>query len=98
MPYADPDPTDPTILIGVEAPADEDSEVEMAYAFAEEFARMGFSRSRLLSLFHQPYYAGAYRALRHLGEARVEAIVEETLAVWGNLRSVVCDAPEGFEV
>ncbi len=98
MPYDDPDPTDPNMLIGVEAPADEGSNLEMAYAFAEEFAAIGFSEKRLLSLFHQPFYAGAYRALQILGEEKIKTIIQETLRLWGNFRFVVRDAPEGFDV
>ena len=94
MPYDDPDWTDPTILIGVEAPANEDSDAEMAYVFAEEFARMGFSEQRLLALFHQPFYAGAYRTLAVLGEERIRSIIRETLEIWGRFRPVIEDAPE----
>ena len=92
MPYDDPDWTDPTILIGVEAPANEDSDAEMAYVFAEEFARMGFSEQRLLALFHQPFYAGAYRTLAVLGEERIRSIIRETLEIWGRFRPVIEDA------
>ena len=94
MPYDDPDWTDPTILIGVEAPANEDSDAEMAYVFAEEFARMGFSEQRLLALFHQPFYAGAYRTLAVLGEERIRSIIRETLEIWGRCRPVIEDATE----
>ena len=94
MPYDEPDLTDPTILIGVEAPANEDSDAEMAYVFAEEFARMGFSEQRLLALFHHPFYAGAYRTLRVLGEERILSIILETLEIWGRFRPVIVDAPE----
>ncbi len=98
MPYDDPDPTDPTMLIGVEAPGDETSDLEMAYVFVEEFVSLGFTRERLLSLFHQPFYAGAHRALRNLGEERIKSIIEEALAVWGNFRFVIHDAPEESDV
>ena len=94
MPYDDPDGTDQTMLIGVEAPANEDSDAEMAYVFAEEFARMGFSEQRLLALFHQPFYAGAYRTLAVLGEERIRSIIRETLEIWGRFRPVIEDAPE----
>ncbi|MBI4455295.1 MAG: hypothetical protein HY644_05280 [Acidobacteria bacterium] len=98
MPYADPDPTDPTLLVGVEVPAEEDSDLEMAYAFAEEFARLGFSQQRLLSLFRQSFYAGAYRALQRLGEEKISSIIKETLQVWDNFRFVIHDSPERFDV
>jgi hypothetical protein len=94
MPYDDPDPSDPNMLIGMEVPGDENSAIEMAYVFAEEFARLGFSEERVLSLFRQPYYAGSHRALRLLGEDKIKAIIRETFALWGKFPIVVEDAPE----
>ena len=100
MPYDDPDPTDPSMLIGVGVPAAIGSDLEMAYVYAEEFARLGFSERQLLSLFRQPFYAGAHRALETLGEEKIKSIIREALEVWGNLRFVVQDAPqrEGLDV
>ena len=83
MPYGDPDPTDPQVLVGVELPADPEAMRDMAWVFAEEFARMGFDTSRILGLFRSPFYAGAHRALVALGEADITAIVEECVGVWG---------------
>ena len=94
MPYDDPDPSDPNMLVGVEVPAEEGTDLEMAYVFAEEFARLGFSEQRLLALFHHPFYAGANRALRNLGEEKIRSIIQETLAVWGRFQVQVEDAPE----
>jgi hypothetical protein len=83
MPYNDPDPTDPNVLVGVELPADVEATREMAWVFAEEFARMGFDARRILGLFRSPFYAGAHRALRALGETEVTAIIGECVGVWG---------------
>jgi hypothetical protein len=83
MPYGDPDPTDPSVLIGVALPAEADTVREMAYVFAEEFARVGFGAARILRLFRSPFYAGAHQAYQALGEAEVTAIVDECVAVWG---------------
>ena len=88
MPHDDPDPQDPMLLVGVELPGDEASQVEMVYGFAEEFARMGFDQEHILGLFRTPFYAGAHGAWRELGEAKVASIVGETLAVWGRVRLV----------
>ncbi|OFV97703.1 MAG: hypothetical protein A3H28_12315 [Acidobacteria bacterium RIFCSPLOWO2_02_FULL_61_28] len=93
MPYDDPDPADPNILVGVQIPAEEGSETEMAYVFAEEFARLGYSEERLLALFHEPFYAGANRALQILGEETIQSIIRETLAVWGRCQLVIEEAP-----
>ena len=83
MPYNEPDPSDPSILVGVTLPADEEATRDMAYVFAEEFARMGFNEAKILSLFKNPFYAGAHQAYRALGEEAVRSIVEECLGVWG---------------
>jgi hypothetical protein len=82
VPYSDPDPTDPHVLIGVALPAGTETTREMAWVFAEEFARLGLSARRILGLFRSPFYAGAHRALRILGEAEVTAIVNECVSVW----------------
>ena len=93
MPYNDPEPDDPNILVGVQLAAEEGSETEMAYVFAEEFARLGYSEERLLALFRHPFYAAANRALKILGEEAIQSIICETLAVWGRFQVVVEEEP-----
>ena len=83
MPYGEPDPTDPNVLVGVALPADIEATRDMAWVFSEEFARMGFDARRILGLFRSPFYAGAHQVLRLLGEAEVTTIVEECVGVWG---------------
>jgi hypothetical protein len=83
MPYDDPDPTDPNMLVGVEIPGTAESTRDMAYVFAEEFVRIGFNKTKLLRVFQTPFYAGAHRAYLELGDAEVEKIVDECLAIWG---------------
>ena len=95
MPYNDPDPTDPSILIGVALPTDADATVDMAYVFAEEFARMGYDADRLMRLFKNPFYAGAHDAYRTLGDAAVRRIVGECVGAWGSLRVVEQDSGDG---
>ena len=41
MPYKDPDPSDPNVLVGVVLPAEKETMQEMAYAFAEEYRTPG---------------------------------------------------------
>ncbi len=86
MPFKDPDPTDPNMLVGVMLPADAEATRDMAYVFAEEFARMGYNREQLLWLFKNPFYGGAHGAYRALGEQETLAIIDECLNVWGNIR------------
>ena len=83
MPYDDPDPADPNILVGVVLPADRDAVREMAYVFAEEFARMGFDEQQLLRLFKNPFYAGAHQAYCALGEEAIRRIISECVNAWG---------------
>ncbi|MFQ5520014.1 MAG: hypothetical protein ACE5FK_01340 [Candidatus Methylomirabilia bacterium] len=98
MPYNDPDPADPTVLVGVVLPAEAAAFQEMAYVFAEEFARTGFDEARLMRLFRNPFYAGAHQVYRKLGEPAVREIVEECVRVWGRGRLVAeGTTPEGVE-
>jgi hypothetical protein len=91
MPFKDPDPTDPNMLVGVMLPADAEATREMAYVFAEEFARTGYTREQLLWLFKKPFYGGAHGAYRALGENEILSIIDECLNVWGNIRVSVQD-------
>ena len=97
MPYNDPDPQDPNVLVGVSLPATGDGAHamrEMAYAFAEEFAVLGHDESQLMSLFRRPFYAGAHQAFQVLGEAEISKIIRESLGVWGGYRIVIRDTKE----
>jgi len=86
MPYDDPEPDDPHVLVGVSLPGDASATREMAEAFSDEFAQMGFDGDRILRLFRTPFYAGAHAALQLLGEAEVARIVDESLRVFGRQR------------
>lgn len=92
MPYKDPDPSDPNMLVGVMLPADAEATRDMAYVFAEEFARMGYSREQLLWLFKNPFYGGAHGAYRSLGESEIMRIIDECLNVWGSVRFSILDS------
>ena len=91
MPFKDPDPTDPNMLVGVMLPAEAEATRDMAYVFAEEFARLGYPREQLLWLFKNPFYGGAHGAYRALGEIETLSIIDECLNVWGNFRVSVQD-------
>jgi len=104
VPYNDPDPTDPNMLVGVMLPAHADAMREMAYVFAEEFARLGYTREQLLWLFKNPFYGGAHGAYRQLGETEILSIIDECLNAWGSIRirvqdvQTVQDVPSPFLV
>jgi hypothetical protein len=74
---------DPMELVGVALPADAGAMEEMAYVFAEEFARLGYDERGLLRMFRNPFYAGAHRAYRALGEEAVSRIISECVQAWG---------------
>ena len=94
MPYNDPEPDDPQELVGVELPGDERVTREMAAAFADEFAQLGFSRAQILALYRKAEYAGAHQAWRLLGEDEILRIIDESLAFYGRVAWVVTDAPD----
>jgi hypothetical protein len=88
VPYDDPDPSDPQMLVGVVLPGSPDAMREMASVFADEFARLGYTARQILGLFEEPFYAGAHAALRALGEAEIRAIVDACAARWPRVRVV----------
>ena len=68
---------------------------EMAYAFAEEFALLGYDSEGLFRVFQNPFYAGAHQAYRALGEEAVRKIIAECLAAWGGIRFVLRMSTDG---
>jgi hypothetical protein len=96
VPHKDIEADDPMELVGVMLPADEEAMREMAYVFAEEFARLGHSREQILGLFKNPFYAGAHGAFRALGEQSIQAIVDECIAAWGKVKFSILDF--GFSI
>ena len=97
MPYDDPEADDPHVLVGVSLRADEAATREMAAAFADEFAQLGFDRERLLQLFGSPFYAGANAARELLGDVEITRIVVESLRVYGGRQLLVVDTGEDGE-
>jgi len=93
MPYDDPDPSDPTMLIGVALPAGPQATLDMAYAFAEEFARAGMDEETIFGLFADSFYAGPHQAYRALGDRAVREIVRECVEVWGRAPGRVRETP-----
>jgi hypothetical protein len=79
-PLADDDPME---LVGIELPAGPSAMTEMAYVFAEEFARLGFDETWLLRVFRNRHYAGPHQAYRALGEPVIRDIVAECVRAWG---------------
>ena len=97
MPYNQPDPTDPNVLVGVVLPGSAEATREMAYVFAEEYARMGYDGNRLLGLFKNPFYTAVHDAYRALGVKAVQSIIEECIGAWGGVRFVDRDGGKETE-
>lgn len=97
MPFEDPDPTDPNMLVGVMLEANAEATRDMAYVFAEEFARLGYTREQLLWLFKNPFYGGAHGAYRALGESETLSIIDECLNAWGQTRFSILDSGVSIE-
>lgn len=92
MPYDDPDPSDPMTLHGMvlddEGPTPAAMR-EMAECFAEEYARLGFDRTRILKMFTTKGYAGPFMAHEMLGATEIAGLVDDVLMRWGPRRSGV---------
>jgi hypothetical protein len=95
MPYDDPDPTDPSVLVGVRLPGGAEAMREMAEVFADEFARLGGTPRQIFGLFEDPFYAGPHAALQALGAEAVQAIVAACTGRWPRVR--VVDGPEAAD-
>lgn len=88
MPYDDPDPTDPQMLVGVVLESSPEATREMAQVFADEFARMGHTARQILGLFENPFYAGAHGAYRALGHDAIREIADAAAARWPRIRVI----------
>jgi hypothetical protein len=97
MPFKDPDPTDPNMLVGVMLEANAEATRDMAYVLAEEFARLGYTREQLLWLFKNPFYGGAHGAYRALGQRETLSIIDECLNAWGQTRFSIADFESSIE-
>lgn len=66
-------------LVGVrlDRGPDEQAITEMARCFVEEYARMGWSGDRILSLFCNSFYRGPHRILRLKGDEFVRDLIEK---------------------
>jgi hypothetical protein len=100
MPYHEPDPTDPSMLVGVGTECTEDELRDMAGCFAGEMAQSGHDPAAIVGLFKDPFYAGPNLAWRALGESEVRRIVDESVEFWNHCRVVVkdgapCDSGSG---
>ena len=83
MPFKDPTPPTRTCWSASCCRRDAEATRDMAYVFAEEFARLGYTREQLLWLFRNPFYGGAHGAYQALGETKLSPIIDECVNAWG---------------
>lgn len=65
----------------VDCPPGYDGMGEMARAFVEEYAKLGWRRERIMRLFLDPRYAGTHAVYHERGEAFVQQLLDEVLGV-----------------
>ena len=72
--------TDPYIASAIEfSTPDHDGTAAMARTFVEEFARIGWSRDRITTMFRKPRYVAAYHVYQTRGPDFVAKIVDQVL-------------------
>jgi hypothetical protein len=88
MPKNECDPEDPLELHGVELATNEEGLREMAFCFAEEFMRDGWSEEKLLEMFKSPFYHGPHLVWKQKGEAFVRGVISEVANIWRSGRRI----------
>ncbi len=67
--------------VGLERGPDDQALTEMAWCFVEEYARIGWSGDRILSLFRNPFYRGPHRILSLKGDEFVRDLIEKVIGI-----------------
>ena len=67
--------------VGLERGPDDQALTEMAWCFVEEYARIGWSGDRILSLFRNPFYRGPHRILSLKGDEFVRDLIETVIGM-----------------
>ncbi len=83
MPKDEFDPEDPYAMVGVELEGQSEEQLrDMALCFAEEFAREGWSKEKLLKMFQSPFYQGPYLVWKQKGDDFVLSVIDEAMQMW----------------
>jgi hypothetical protein len=77
--FEDEDPLD---LVGMVLPGEPGQLEAMAETFVEEYIRLGWDESRLMTLFLHPMFMATHRIYRQKGEQYVRALIRTTQAKW----------------
>ncbi len=67
--------------VGLERGPDDQALTEMACCFVEEYARIGWSGDRILSLFRNPFYRGPHRILSLKGDEFVRDLIDTVIGM-----------------
>ncbi len=71
---------DPMEMVGVALPGGDPD--LMAECVIEEFLLMGWTETRLMTLFTQPRFAATHRIYRARGEAHVRSLIRRVAERW----------------
>jgi len=75
MPYEEFDVEDPMDLVGMVLPGEPGQLEAMAECFVEEYVRMGWNETRLMTLFVNPMFMATHRIYRQKGEKYVKELI-----------------------
>ena len=88
MPHDEFVPEDPMELSGVVLPGSEGQLEHMAECLVEEFVRLGWDETRLMTLFVNPMFLATNRIYRQKGEAYVRGLIRACVAQWNRAQTL----------
>jgi hypothetical protein len=80
MPHDEFDRQDPMGLVGMIVPGEAGQLEAMAECFVDEYARMGWNETRIMTLFTQPLFMATHRVYRLKGEEYVQELIRKVCA------------------
>ena len=80
MPHDEFVDEDPLGLVGMVMPGEEGQLEAMAECFVEEYARMGWNETRIMTLFSQPLFMATHRVYRLKGESYARELIHKVCA------------------
>ncbi len=96
MTHKENEPDDPVEMIGIQLPHQTEEQLrDMALCFAEEFAREGWSREKLLKMFQSPFYQGPHLVWKQKGDDFILSVIDEAMKMWHPTRKRYDNNPEG---
>jgi hypothetical protein len=83
MPKDEIDCEDPLDLVGMVLPGEPGQLERMAECLVEEYVRLGWDETRLMTLFANPMFMATHRIYRQKGEAYVGDLIQRMTSKWG---------------